>query len=170
MKRTPLLQRRVRQASAVALFSLLPLASAWTQGAPAPAAAPSPSRIAVENRRAAYQLIGNAFRYFGGVAKGTVAYDEAEASKRAARIAFLATIPGENFPEGSNVGEPDSKAKADVWSARADFDQKLKDFGSHAANLAEVNAKEKGATDAWKAAVASLAQDCKGCHDQYKVK
>ena len=170
MKRTSLLQRRVRQASAVAFFSLLPLASAWTQSAPAPAAPPSPTRIAVENRRAAYQLIGNAFRYFGAVAKGTTPYDEAEASKRAARIALLATIPEENFPEGSNVGEPDSKAKADIWSSRADFDKKLKDFEAHAANLAEVNAKEKGPTDALKAAVASLAQDCKGCHDQYKVK
>ena len=177
MKRNSPIQHRLRQASAVAFFSLLPLASAWTQSAPAPtaapapaAAAPSPTRIAVENRRAAYQLIGNSFRYFGAVAKGTTPYDEAEASKRAARIALLATIPAESFPEGSNVGEPDSKAKADIWSSRADFDKKLKDFEAHAANLVEVNAKEKGATDALKAAVASLAQDCKGCHDQYRVK
>ena len=170
MKRNSPIQRRLRHASAVAFFSLLPLASAWTQSAPAPAAGPSPARVAVENRRAAYQLIGSSFRYFGAVAKGTTPYDEAEASKRAARIALLATIPGENFPEGSNLGEPDSKAKADIWSSRADFDKKLKDFEAHAANLAEVNAKEKGATDALKAAIASLAQDCKGCHDQYKVK
>jgi len=124
----------------------------------------------VENRRAAYQLIGNSFRYFGAVAKGTTPYDEAEATRRAARIALLASVPGESFPEGSNVGEPESKAKAEIWSDRAEFDKKLKAFEADAARLAEVNAKEKGATEPLKAAVAALAQDCKGCHDLYKVK
>jgi len=171
---SPSFQRRLRRIGAVTLFSLLPLASAWTQNAPPAAdkapAAPSPTRIALENRRAAYQLIGNSFRYFGAVAKGTTPYDEAEATKRAARIALLSAVPGESFPEGSNVGEPDSKAKAEIWSDRADFDKKLKVFEADAARLAEVNAKEKGATEPLKAAVASLAQDCKGCHDLYKLK
>ncbi|WP_363352009.1 cytochrome c [Methylocystis echinoides] len=131
---------------------------------------PSPSKQAVENRKAAYTLIGNYFRYFGAVAKGTVPYDEAEATKRATRIAFLSGIVEDAFPEGSNVAEPDSKAKPDVWSNRADFDKKLKDFQAHAQALAETNAKEKAATDSLKTAIASLAQDCKGCHETYKAK
>lgn len=135
-----------------------------------PPAPPSASRQAVENRKAAYTLVGNYFRWFGGVAKGTFPYDEAEATKRATRIAFLSGIVEDAFPEGSNVGEPDSKAKPDVWSGRPDFDKKLKDFQAHAQALVEVNAKEKGATDAFKAAVASLAGDCKGCHEIYKAK
>ncbi len=152
------------------------LASAQAQNAPAPApaagapAAPSATKQAVENRRAAYTLIGNYFRWFGAVAKGTAPYDEADAAKRAARIVTLANIVGENFPEGSNVAEPDSKAKPDVWSNRADFDKKLKDFQAHADTFVETNAKEKGATEGFKAAVAALAQDCKGCHETYKAK
>jgi cytochrome c556 len=158
---------------AMALAANAYIASANAQSAPpAPAGAsgPSPTKQAVENRRAAYTLIGNSFRYFGAVAKGAAAYDEAEATKRAARIALLSAVPAENFPEGSNVGEPESKAKADIWSNRADFDKKLKDFQAHAAELVEVNAKEKGATETLKAAVAALGQDCKGCHDSYKAK
>ncbi len=135
-----------------------------------PQTPPSASKQAVENRRAAYTLIGNYFRWFGGVAKGAIPYDEAEATKRAARIAFLSGVVEDAFPEGSNPGEPDSKAKADVWSNRADFEKKLKDFQAHAQALAETNAKEKGATEAFKTAVASLAGDCKGCHETYKVK
>jgi cytochrome c556 len=131
---------------------------------------PSPSKQAVENRKAAYTLIGNYFRYFGGVAKRAIPYDEAEATKRATRIAFLSGIVEDAFPEGSNVAEPDSKAKPDVWSNRADFDKKLKDFQAHAQALAETNAKEKAATDSLKTAIASLAQDCKGCHETYKAK
>jgi len=144
-----------------------PAAPAATTAAPS---GPSPSKQAIESRKAIYTLIGNYFRPFGAIVKGAAAYDEAEVAKRAARIVFLSGLVGENFPEGSNVGEPESKAKADVWSNRADFDKKLKDFQAHAEAFVEINAKEKGATDAWKAAVASLAQDCKGCHETYKVK
>jgi len=157
--------RRIAIAAAAAALSALAFASANAQSP-----GPSPTKIAVENRKAAYSLIGNYFRYFGGVAKGTATYDEAEAAKRASRIAFLSGLLDETFPEGSNVGEPDSKAKADVWSNRADFDKKLKDFQEHAQAFVETNAKEKGATDGLKAAIASLAQDCKGCHDTYKAK
>jgi len=174
-------RRHVVGLGAVTAVAVLLAASTHAQQAPAPAApapaaapaagaGPSPTKQAVENRRAAYTLIGNSFRWFGAVAKGAVPYDEAEATKRAARIVFLSALPGENFPEGSNVGEPESKAKPDVWANRSDFDKKLKDFQAHAANLAEVNAKEKGATDALKTAVTALAQDCKGCHDTYKAK
>lgn len=137
---------------------------------PAPPAPPSASKQAVENRRASYTLIGNYFRWFGGVAKGAIPYDEAEAAKRATRIAFLSGIIEDAFPEGSNVGEPESKAKSDVWSNHADFEKKLKDFETHAQALVETNAKEKGPTEAFKAAVATLASDCKGCHETYKVK
>ncbi len=168
MKRLP---RRAAGAGAVIALALIAAANA--QNAPAPAgggAGPSPAKLALENRKAAYTLIGNSFRWFGAVAKGNVAYDDAEASKRAQRIAFLSALPGENFPEGSNFPEPESKAKPDVWSNRADFDKKLHDFQEHAARLAEVVAKEKGATEPFKAAVVALGQDCKGCHDTYRVK
>jgi len=155
-----------------AAIALAVIASANAQNAPAGggAAPPSPTKVALENRKAAYTLIGNSFRWFGAVVKGNVAYDDAEALKRAQRIAFLAALPGENFPEGSNPGEPESKAKADVWSNRADFDKKLHDFQEHAVALADIVGKEKGATEPFKAAVAALGQDCKGCHDTYRVK
>jgi cytochrome c556 len=168
------LRRGAIGSGAFAILISALVASATAQTAPPPAApaasGPSPTKQAVENRKAAYTLIANSFRYFGAVAKGATPYDEAEATKRAARIALLAAIPAENFPEASNVGEPESKAKADIWSNRADFDKKLRDFQTHAAEFVEINAKEKGATDAFKTAVAALGQDCKGCHDSYKAK
>jgi cytochrome c556 len=160
--------------TAVALGALVggaAIASASAQNAaPPPPTPPSASKQAVENRKAAYTLIGNYFRYFGAVAKGNIPYDEAEATKRAARIAFLAGVVEDAFPEGSNPGEPESKAKADVWSNRAEFDKKLKAFQADAQALVETNGKEKAANDVWKASVAALAQDCKGCHETFKVK
>ncbi|WP_442755745.1 c-type cytochrome [Methylocystis sp. JAN1] len=157
---------------AALLISASVAVTARAQNAPPanPPPAPSTTKQAIENRKAAYTLVGNYFRWFGAVAKGNASYDEAEASKRASRIAFLAGIVEDAFPEGSNVGEPDSKAKADLWSNRADFDKRLKDFQSHAQALVEANAREKGATESFKAAVATLAGDCKGCHETYKAK
>jgi cytochrome c556 len=131
---------------------------------------PSPGKQAVHNRRAVYHLIGSSFRYLGAVAKGDAPYDGAEAMKRAQRILFLSGMVEENFPEGSNLGEPESKAKAEAWSNRADFNKKFKQFAADAATLAQVTAKEKGATEPFRAAVAALGQDCKSCHETYKIK
>jgi len=156
---------RFATAAAVLLFSATAIVAVQAQNAP-----PSPTKQAVENRKAAFLLVGNYFRWFGAVSKGNAQYDEGEATRRATRIAFLSSLVGENFQEGSNPGEPDSKAKADIWSNRADFEKKLKDFETHAHALVDVNTKEKGATDAFKAAVAALAGDCKSCHEVYKAK
>ncbi|WP_255609009.1 cytochrome c [Methylosinus sp. Sm6] len=144
-------------------------ASSFAQTAQAPAG-PSAAKIAVENRRAAFTLIGNSFRWFGAAAKGAAPYDEAEAKKRASRIGFLVNFLDDAFPEDSNLGEPASKAKGDAWTNRADFEKKLAAFKANARAFEQTVANEKGATDGFKAAVASLGQDCKGCHDSYKLK
>lgn len=163
-----MLLKSTRAALATLAVSSVIFASAQAQS-PQPTP-PSSSKQAVENRKAAFTLVGNYFRYFGAVTKGTIAYDEAEAAKRAARIAFLSSIVEDAFPEGSNAPEPESKAKAEVWSNRADFDKKLRDFQAHAKALVDVNANEKSASESFKAAVAALAQDCKSCHETYKAK
>lgn len=142
------------------------MASSFAQTAPA---GPSSAKIAVENRRAAFTLIGNSFRWFGAVARGVAPYDEAEATKRASRIAFLVGLLDETFPADSDIGEPASKAKSEIWSNRADFDKKLAAFKINARAFADTTAKEKSA-DGLKPAIASLGQSCKGCHDDYKVK
>jgi cytochrome c556 len=138
--------------------------------ASAQAPGPSPAKIAVENRRAEFTLIGNVFRWFGAVARGNAPYDEAEAKKRVARLTFLVDLLDESFPDVSNVGEPDSKAKPEIWKEKAEFDKKLAKFKDDARVFAETVSKEKGATEGFKTAVANLGQDCKSCHDSYKVK
>lgn len=125
---------------------------------------PSPARQAVDARRAALVLIGANFRPLGAILKGAPA-DAAEVEKRANRLVFLASLLDENFPDSSNLGQPDSKAKADLWANKADFEQKLKGFQTDLAALARA---DKGSPDAIKAAVAAVGQDCKGCHDKYR--
>jgi cytochrome c556 len=135
-----------------------------------PVAATPAGRQAVEARKALYTLIGRNFRPLGDVLKGTVKYEDADVEKRIARIAFLAGLVNEEFPDSSNLGDQETKAKPDIWSNRTDFDKKLRDLQVHVVALADVNATDKGPSDAFKAAVTTLGQDCKGCHDNYKIK
>jgi len=131
---------------------------------------PSPARQAIDARKAVFSLIGYNCRALADVVKGNAAFDAAEVSKQASRIATLADYAPDYFPDASNSGEPDTKAKADIWSNKADFAKKAKDFQDHAKAFAQVAATEKSNSDAFKAAFGTLAQDCKGCHESYKAK
>ena len=155
-----------RAVLAVAAFAAIAGAdlSAYAQSAP------NAGRQAVETRQAVLKLIGNSFRPFGDIAKGAAPYDSAEAQKRLARLSLLADYLKESFPDASNLGEAETKAKAEIWTNRADFDKKLGDFQTHIAALTQVSSTDKAATDGFKTAVAAVAQDCKGCHETYRAK
>ena len=133
----------------------------------APAAGPTAKPV-IEVRRALFTLIGSNFRPVGDTLQGKVPYDAAEIQKRVARVAFLAPQLSEVFPDFSATG--DTKAKPEIWSNRADFDSRLKDFQTHVAALAHVVEKDAGNVDTFKAAAAAVGKDCKGCHDEYKSK
>lgn len=134
------------------------------------AAGPSPAKQAIAVRKAAFVLIANSFKGIGDASQGKAEYNQADIEKRAKRVLLLSEFLDGSFPEASNVGEPDTKSKAEIWTQKADFDKKLKEFQEHAATLVKVSATEKTATDAFKEAASAVAKDCKGCHDSFKVK
>jgi cytochrome c556 len=158
-------------------FALLASASVnlfAADAAPAPAAdkpaGPNPAKQAIAVRKAAFTLIGNSFKPIGDAAQGKAEYNQVDIQKRANRILVLSEFLDSSFPEASNVGEPDTKAKAEVWTNKVEFDKKLKDFQEHAATLAKVSTTEKTASDAFKDAFGAVAKDCKGCHETFKAK
>jgi cytochrome c556 len=129
---------------------------------------PSPGRLAVDSRKAAFTLIGGNFRPLGAILKGAAPFDAAEVEKRASRLAFLAALLDEDFPDASNLGAPDTKAKTDIWADRADFDAKLKKFQTDVAALVQIAGPGQGAADAVKSSIVAVGQDCKACHDKYR--
>lgn len=135
-----------------------------------PASGLNAARQAVDERKAVYKLIGANFKPIGNVLKGSAPYDAAAIQKSIDRVVFLSGLLDEAFPENSNLGDPETKAKADIWTNRADFDKKEKDFQIHVLALQKVNETEKGATEAFKTAAAAVGQDCKACHDDYRLK
>ena len=157
--------RSVLMAGAVFVLGIGGVLSASAQ-----TVAPSPSRSAIEARKAVFALIASNFRPLGEVVKGNAPYDAAEVQKRIDRIVFLSGFLDDAFPAVSNTGLPDTKTKADAWTNHDDFAKKVKSFQDVALSLQKVNASEKGGGDAFKAAVGAVGQECKGCHDVYKEK
>ena len=131
---------------------------------------PSPSRSAIEARKAVFTLIAANFRPLGEIVKGNKAYDAAEVQKQVDRLVFLGGFLNESFPDVSNTGLPDSKTKAEAWTNHDDFVKKIKTFQDASVALQKVVVADKSASDAFKAAVGAVGQECKGCHDVYKEK
>src|SRR6187402_2245460 len=160
-------------------LSLALLATASVNGfaADAPAAekpAESPAakqaKQAIDVRQAAFTLISNSFRPIGEASQGKIEYNQADIQSRANRILVLTDFLDHSFPESSNLGEPDTKAKADVWTKKAEFDSELKKLKEDVANLVKVVTTEKTASEAFKTAVGTVGKDCKSCHEGFKVK
>jgi cytochrome c556 len=150
-----------------ALFFAAPFASmVIAQTAPEPP--PNLAKQAIENRKAVFTLIGNNFRPIAEILRGKSTYESVDVSKYSTRVAFLTSLLPEAFPDVSKSG--DTQAKPEVWSSRADFDKRVKDFSDHATALSQVVAQGKGNSDAFKTAARAVAQDCKGCHDNYRSK
>jgi cytochrome c556 len=136
------------------------------QAAPEPP--PNLARQAIENRKAVFTLIGNNFRPIAEILRGNATYESVDVSKYSTRVAFLTNLLPEAFPDVSKSG--DTQAKPEVWSSRPDFDKRVKDFSDHAVVLSRVIAQGGSNSDAFKAAARAVAQDCKGCHDNYRSK
>jgi cytochrome c556 len=109
----------------VTLSSGLYVADAAAQPAADPAAA---AKQAVAVRKAAFVLIANNFKPIGEVLQGKATYNQAEIVKRSERVAFLSLLLDGTFPDASNLGEPTTKSKPEIWAKKADLINKLKSF------------------------------------------
>jgi cytochrome c556 len=127
---------------------------------------PTKGEQALKYRKAVYQAIAWNFGPMGAMAQGKAPFDAAEFAMRAGRVAALAPMLSESYSsETQSVGG--SKAKAELWTNRADFDAKMKDLVDRSATLATV---AKGGDEAkTKAAFFDTANTCKACHDKYKA-
>jgi cytochrome c556 len=141
-----------------------PASDSTSQGPNAPP--PNVAKQAIDNRKAVFTLIGSNFKPIGEILRGTP-YELVDVNKFASRVAFLAGLLPEAFPDISRTG--DTRATPEVWSNRADFNKRLKDFGDHAVALSRL-VQGGGELDAFRNAARTVAQDCKGCHDTYRTK
>ncbi|QDF66334.1 cytochrome c [Shewanella sp. SNU WT4] len=119
---------------------------------------------AIDYRQSAFSLIAYNFGDMGAMMKGKKPFDAAVFAVRAQNVAALSKLPLEGFVADSSQG--DTGAKPNIWQDRADFDAKMKQFQTDAANLALV--ADTGDKKQIQQAFQATAKNCKSCHDTFK--
>ncbi|WP_440054655.1 c-type cytochrome [Pseudoalteromonas sp. T1lg65] len=119
---------------------------------------------AIEYRKANFQLIRYQIGNMGDMLKGKVPFDAEVFKQRANNVAQLSQMPWEAFIEGSDKGETD--ALPAIWTNRAEFDGKAKQFAEYAQALAV--AAKSGDKDKIAPAFRNWAKGCKDCHKSFK--
>jgi cytochrome c556 len=117
---------------------------------------------AFQDRHMAMEAVGDAMKPLGAMAKKATPFDAATVSKNAASILEHLKEAQGLFPAGSGGGE--SRAKPEVWTDAAGFENTMKDALAAAAALREV--KDEAA---FGPALGALGSSCKACHDKYRI-
>jgi cytochrome c556 len=147
-------------------------ANAAEGAAAAPAGAsppqPTPAERAIDYRKAVFTVLGGNFGPIGGVLQGRMPYDAKDVAKRAERVAFMAGLAAEAFPEISKTGN--TKAKPEIWTDKEGFDKAVKTLADSTAALAALVKTDNTNSAAFKAAAGKVGEACKGCHDNYRAK
>ena len=157
--------RRSRVAFARAATVALGIASAiaFAQGAQ-----PTPAERAIEYRQAVFKVVGGNFGPLAQVAQGKLELPAPATRKYAERLASIAEFTRDAFPDISREGK--TRAKAEIWNDRAEFDKLLNELNDKSRALAAVTARTDATPEDFKAAVGAVGNVCKSCHEKFREK
>jgi len=119
---------------------------------------------AVKYRQGAWYVLSQHFARIGAMVNGRAPYDARGALENAELVAALAKLPATAFGPGTE--RLSAKAKPEIWSEQARFREHNDKLVSESAKL--LAAARVNNIDQLKAAYASTATTCKGCHDAYR--
>ncbi|WP_163936897.1 cytochrome c [Paraferrimonas sp. SM1919] len=123
---------------------------------------------AIDYRQSSFSMMYHNFAHLGAMMKGKKAWNDAEFAKRSANVAALSAMALEGFAAGTATGSKETAALPAIWSDKADFEAKMKNFETTSAKLAEVAATNPGKKGV-AAAFQDVAKNCKACHKPYKA-
>lgn len=121
---------------------------------------------AAEYRQSTYKMVGQHVGAMGAMMKGKVDFNVESFAKNAEAVAMLSQLAPNGF-ETEGLSD-DTEAKEEIWKDKEAFNEKMSDFQTAAANLAE--ATKTGDEGKIKAAFGPLGKSCKGCHSDYREK
>jgi len=117
-------------------------------------------------RKGVYQVIAWNIGPLSAMAQDKQPYDATVFAERAERVSRLTPMLAESYAPESRQATG-SKLKPEMWSNRADFDEKLRTLVARSETLATT--ATGGDAAASKAAFYDMAQACKACHDKYRA-
>ena len=118
---------------------------------------------AIKARQEAMESIGDAMGSLAAIAKKEAPFDAAVVEKNAGAIAAGLKKAGALFPEGSDKGDAETWAKAEIWTDFADFELKTQTARTEAEALQAVTEEA-----AFGPALGKLGSSCKSCHQAYR--
>lgn len=119
---------------------------------------------AVADRQEAMKAVGDSMKALAAMAKGEAAFDAAAVKTNSETIAAKFEAAKSLFPDGSETGEKETWAKAEIWSDKDTFLQILDTGIAEANNVAGV-----GDVAALGAALGGLGgKGCKACHEKFR--
>ena len=127
------------------------------------AGATATGTTAIKERQEAMEDIGQAITALAAIAKKEAPFDAGVVEKNAGIIAEALTKSADLFPEGSDKGDPETWAKAEIWTDRENFNKDLQT--AHAAAVEMQSVTDEAA---FGAALGALGNGCKTCHDKYR--
>lgn len=121
---------------------------------------------AVKYRKSALFVMQQNFGRVAGMAGGKIPFDAKVAAESAAVADFAAKLPWAGFGPGTDKG--DTKAKPEIWTDKAKFDDYANKMQAEMSKLAA--AAKSGNLDSIKVAVNATGGACKSCHDDFRAK
>jgi cytochrome c556 len=117
----------------------------------------------IKERQAIMKKVSDDNKVLGAMAKGEAPFDAAKVSATLTAWDAAGKKYVTLFPDDAKTGEK-TRAKAEIWQNKADFEAKMVDF-------LKVAATTKAATtaEAFKAAYADLGKACDNCHEKYRA-
>jgi cytochrome c556 len=121
---------------------------------------------AIKYRKNALFVMQQNFGRVAGMAAGKIPFDAKVAAESAAVADFVGKLPWAAFGPETDLG--DTKAKPEIWSNKAKFDDYAKKLQ---VELSKLDAAAKtGKLDNIKVAVNATGEACKACHDDFRSK
>ena len=119
----------------------------------------------IKQRQELMKENGRSAKSAGEMIKGEAAFDPAKAATIFTEMHDVAMEFGDHFPEDSKTGEETEAAPA-IWERPAEFEAALVKFQQDTQTAMDAAPQE---LDAFRQAFGSVAENCKGCHEEFRL-
>ena len=123
---------------------------------------------ATETRQSVLKVVGWNIGPLGAMARGLVPYDADLVARNAERIAWMSSMIPDAFRADTREHAVETEALPVIWENYARFEELAANAQASAERLAEVAAS--GDEAAGKQAIGALIDDCRACHNDFRLK
>ena len=136
--------------------------------APAVALDAEQAQKATETRQSVLKVVGWNIGPLGAMARGLVPYDAELVARNAQRIAWMASMLPDAFRADTRPHDVTTEALPVIWENYARFEELAGNTQASAEKLAQIAAG--GDEAAAKQAIGALIDDCRACHNDFRLK